>query len=252
VTTYLLKKASITGAFFICGLLFWQTAAHAAETVRVSHVVDGDSLRLIDGRSVRLIGINAPELARESRAAEPLSKNAHKALTKLVAGKKLELKPGQQAFDHYGRTLAYLVLPDGSFAGEVLLRSGLASLIAIPPNIDHISRYQKTESEARQRRLGIWDHDHYLTVAATYLTPNQTGYRFVQGRIQRVGQSSKYVYFDLAPLFSIAIPRSDWHYFEGTPDEWRGRDIVVRGWISQWRDKLRMRIGHPAMIEVLN
>lgn len=252
MVTYLPKKASFSGAFLIFGLLFWQFSAIAAETVRVQQVVDGDSLRLVDGRKVRLIGINSPELGRDGKSDEPLAVKARDALKKIIATHTITLKMGPDKTDRYGRKLAYVILPDGSSAGEKMLRMGLATTIAIPPNVGHLARYRQAEDAARQQRIGIWAHPTYQPVVASSLDRTKTGYRFVRGRIQRVGKSRKYIYFDLSPDFSIAIKRDHWHYFNGNPEVWRGRDIVARGWISQWRDKLRMRIGHPAMIEILN
>ena len=62
VQTTLLKKASLVGAFFVSVCL--QSAAWAfcplqpeLQALRVAKVVDGDTLRLADGRSVRLIGL---------------------------------------------------------------------------------------------------------------------------------------------------------------------------------------------------
>ena len=81
------KRASQRDALFVC-LLFsftvWsaQLAAQTCttppfdETVEVAKVTDGDTLRLRDGRSVRLIGINSPELAHTDKPAEPLAEQA--------------------------------------------------------------------------------------------------------------------------------------------------------------------------------
>ena len=52
--------------------------------VGVAKVVDGDTLRLVDGRSVRLIGINTPELGRDGRKAEPFAVAAQRRLRALV------------------------------------------------------------------------------------------------------------------------------------------------------------------------
>ncbi|MEE8387252.1 MAG: thermonuclease family protein [Acidiferrobacterales bacterium] len=247
---YLQKKASIPGAFLIYGFLFWQVSAFAAETVRVRQVVDGDSLRLFDGRKVRLIGINTPELGGDGQANEPLAVQAREELKILIGRRPVTLKTGPDRYDHYGRLLAYIGLPNGKLAGELLLQKGLASMIAVPPNLAHLHRYRLAEAGAKQQRVGIWAHPYYQPVAASSLDHTMTGYRFVQGRIKRVGKSRKYVYFDLTPDFAIAIDRNHWHYFGGNPQQWRGKKIVVRGWISLWRDKLKMRVGHPAMIEI--
>ena len=48
--------------------------------VGVAKVVDGDTLRLVDGRNVRLIGINTPELGRDARKAEPFAVAAQRRL----------------------------------------------------------------------------------------------------------------------------------------------------------------------------
>ncbi|WP_376748670.1 thermonuclease family protein, partial [Stutzerimonas nitrititolerans] len=73
-----LRKASLVGAFFVSA--FFAAAASAAcsppgplQVQKVAQVIDGDTLRLVDGRSVRLIGLNTPELGRKGRRAEPFA-----------------------------------------------------------------------------------------------------------------------------------------------------------------------------------
>lgn len=90
----------------------------------MQQVVDGDSLRLVDGRKVRLIGINTPELGRDGKPDEPLSVKARDALEKIIATHTITLKMGPDKTDHYGRTLAYVMLPDGSSAGEKCCKWG--------------------------------------------------------------------------------------------------------------------------------
>jgi endonuclease YncB( thermonuclease family) len=85
-----LKKASLVGAFFVFVLPLAPAQAFCPApgklpSVKVRHVVDGDTLRLEDGRSVRLIGLNAPELGRKGRAAEPFAEAARRRLRELVA-----------------------------------------------------------------------------------------------------------------------------------------------------------------------
>lgn len=87
----LMKKASLVGAFFVPGI--WLSAAHAeaycpAPTslahVEVQHVVDGDTVRLKDGRRVRMIGLNTPETGKKGRTDEPLAVAARQRLQALV------------------------------------------------------------------------------------------------------------------------------------------------------------------------
>ncbi len=54
------------------------------ETARVEWVYDGDTIRLADGRKLRLIGIDTPELGRKDTPAQPYSRKASNKLTKLL------------------------------------------------------------------------------------------------------------------------------------------------------------------------
>lgn len=71
-----MKKASLAGAFFMSAI--WLSSAQAfcpapvgLASVQVQRVVDGDTLRLTDGRSVRMIGLNAPELGKKAVPTSP-------------------------------------------------------------------------------------------------------------------------------------------------------------------------------------
>ncbi len=83
----LLKKASLVGAFFVPAI--WLSTAQAevfcpapttVGTFEVQRVVDGDTVRLKDGRSVRMIGVNAPETGKKGRPDEPFAVAARQRL----------------------------------------------------------------------------------------------------------------------------------------------------------------------------
>ena len=72
----LIKKASLAGAFFVSAI--WLCAAQAAcpspgnlPQVAVQRVVDGDTLYLEDGRRIRMIGLNSPELGKRGSDSKP-------------------------------------------------------------------------------------------------------------------------------------------------------------------------------------
>ena len=241
------RKAPFLGAFFIWGLL--AAAAAPAEVVRVKEVVDGDTVVLHDGRSVRLIGINAPETGKHGVAPEPYADEARQRLAALARGREARLSYGRQREDHYGRTLAYVDVGTHD-AGADLLAAGLASAIAVPPNLERLQAYGAAEAQARSARKGIWGHRYGQPLAADGLGAADTGYHFVRGRVLRVGESRRNVFLDLAEGFSVMIAHADWdEYFSGRPQQWQGRAIVARGWVTSGDGKLRMRVQHPAMIE---
>ena len=81
--------------------------------------MDGDTLRLPDGRRVRLPSIDAPELGR------PFATEAAAFLASRLAGRRLSLHPPDPPRDDYGRLLAD-VAADGESVSAALVERGLA------------------------------------------------------------------------------------------------------------------------------
>ena len=86
----------------------------------VEHVIDGDTIRLRDGRTVRLVGIDAPE-REECGYGE-----AGAALAGLVLREQVRLTVSDEDTDQYGRLLRYVDVGEVD-AGLRLIERGLAS-----------------------------------------------------------------------------------------------------------------------------
>lgn len=236
---------SLALAFFV-----WATLV-AAQTVTVRHVIDGDSLVLSDGRQVRLIGINAPELGVDGRADQPLARKARERAVQLAAGQSVTLKFDRERTDRHGRALAYVALADGTDIQAQLVHEGLAWCVAIPPNTARVDKYCGAERGARTAKRGVWAEPSYVPTRAADLRLTDTGFRLVQGTVLRIGHSRHAVYLDLHPGFSIVIPNEAWREFPAKTKPVRGQTLVARGWVTEYKNRLRMRIAHPAMLEVL-
>lgn len=219
--------------------------AHADETVRVLWATDGDSLRLADHRDVRLIGINAPEIGRDGEPDEPLAAAARDRVSQLVRGRRVHLRYDKERFDRHGRTLAYASLSDGSDLQEIMLREGLAWFVAIAPNVAHRDRYRAAEAEARAGRRGIWSLSGYDPVPAEQLTRRDTGFRRIEGTVMQVENHRSWALLRLAPHVELTIPRGG----GPAPISLVGRRIVARGWLTAYKNSLRMRITDPTMLE---
>jgi micrococcal nuclease len=98
-------------------------AKRAGERARVAEVIDGDTLRLWDGRRVRLLQIDTPERGEECYAARATAVLAALVPTgervRLVADTRLDRR------DSYGRLLRYVVA-GGRNANLELVRRGAA------------------------------------------------------------------------------------------------------------------------------
>ena len=75
--------------------------------VEVSGVHDGDTLRLADGRKVRLLGIDSPELGRDGRPDQAFAARAREHLRGLIeqADWRVSLSVDRDRYDRYGRLL---------------------------------------------------------------------------------------------------------------------------------------------------
>lgn len=95
--------------------------APAATAVKVTQVVDGDTVKVSSGQTVRLIGIDTPERGQCGSA------DATGSLELFVNGKAVTLiaVAGRDDKDRYGRLLRYVSV-DGRDAGLMQLRLGLA------------------------------------------------------------------------------------------------------------------------------
>ena len=259
------------GAFFAFGLVFLapafgrQPAAVApVEVVQVRHALDGDSLLLVDGRQVRLVGVNTPEIRPSSDkhrplAPQPLAREAQRYVAARVDGQRVLLTFEQERSDRHGRLLAHVRLPDGTRLEEALLRAGLAWMVAIPPNVAELARLQAAEDEARLVRRGVWGKPEYQPVAAERLTTRDAGFLLLTGTVRGLGQSSYAFYFELAPRVMLLVPREHWNkYFAAPagpyarPQALVGRRIAARGWASAHEGKLRLRVAHPAMLTLVD
>ena len=122
----------------------------------VVRIVDGDTLVLAGGAKVRVLGLDAPEMERDGQPAEFLAHKAKAVLADLTLNKTIALEYDRLRYDHYGRLLAYLWLPDHTLVNAELVRQGLARVYFITPNL----RYQKVlltaQQEAIQAQRGVW------------------------------------------------------------------------------------------------
>lgn len=127
------------------------------ERVLVARVLDGDSIRLADGREVRYLGINAPEVYGPNGRPMPWAEAAKAANARLVEGRYVRLVRGEGESDRdvYGRLLRHV------YRGRVwvngrLVAMGLARVRGGKSGDPRLARLQRLETEARRRKRGLW------------------------------------------------------------------------------------------------
>lgn len=142
-----LARLELAGGLYQNEVIFPKTAT-------VARAIDGDTVELETGQTVRLIGTQAPE------RGQPLHGESQKYLESLVAGKKVGLEyETVDNMDKYGRLVAYVYLPGSRILVNVkMLESGLAKFLFYP----HYKKYkyfdalQAAETEAKNKKLGLF------------------------------------------------------------------------------------------------
>ncbi len=130
--------------------------AASVSAIKVSRVIDGDTIELIDGRRVRYIGIDTPEMADPRKNVGCFVKEAAEENKRLVEGKTVRLEKDISEMDKYGRLLWYVYIDD-VFINDYLLRQGFARIDTIPPDVAHREQFLEAEREARGQGRGLWD-----------------------------------------------------------------------------------------------
>lgn len=228
------------------------------QPMRWQQVIDGDTLRLADGRALRLVGINTPEMGRKERPAQPLAIRARDALKQALGKERLiYVQPGVEKTDRYGRLLASVFLnPEGEHVGETLLEQGLGWQVVVPPNRQYLDCLAGAEARARAASLGVWSESAYKPRAVTSLRAGEGGFMRLHGRVSKVAESRRAWWIELQSSLSLRLAKESLPEFAGLdPQDLQGRQLTVRGWVSYRGPSRRgypehvMALQHPAMIE---
>ena len=229
-------------------------------TIPGVEIIDGDTFRLANGDTVRLIGIDAPELS------QPGGELSREYLTHLILGKPITLEKGSEDRDRYHRLLRFVYIGDLCI-NEEMIRQGYAEARYLPENPIR-NYYLQLEIQAEAARTGLWsdnvfqprlciDWDSNLPVidwsdADDYY--NQ--YVIVEGTIVDTYNSgivcflnfhSNYQYFT-AVIFACDLPGFpyplDTYYL--------GKNVHIIGIIKQYRSSPEIIVKTPDQIKILS
>ncbi|AHL74023.1 nuclease [Stutzerimonas stutzeri] len=254
-----LKKASLVGAFFVFVVSSLQAqalcpASGPLSLVKVATVIDGDTLRLTDGRRVRLIGLNAPEVGRKGRSAEPFAEAAKRRLQAVVkaSGGRISLRLGEASKDHYGRILAHAFDEHGENLEAVLLADGLGFFVAIAPNTLLVDCHRAVEQQARLAGKGVWHESPIISTERV----RRGGFALVRARVDRLVTNRGGVWLELDGSLVLQVPHEVVAAFADSLAELPGKQVEARGWVIDRKGRVdvsrqarwMLKISHPSML----
>ena len=146
---YKSKYALVISALLVIGAF----PAHGA--LKVVKIYDGDTVTMADGLKIRLLQIDAPELAE----GECFAKESKAALVNLFAKKgtvTLKADPASASYDRYGRALRYI------FVGKINVNLEMVKIGAAAPYFYQGEKgiysavMLKAAQDAKLYKVGLW------------------------------------------------------------------------------------------------
>lgn len=132
------------------------------KSVKVTRVIDGDTIEIVNGQKVRYIGIDTPELYNPQKPVQCFAQAAYEKNKELIEGKLVTLEKDVSETDRYGRLLRYVFLqnPDATsealFANQYLVSKGYAYVATFPPDVKYSDIFLSEQKNAMNMKKGLW------------------------------------------------------------------------------------------------
>ncbi len=137
------------------------SAKEAPPVYAVVEIIDGDTIKVDIGGTivtVRLIGIDTPEIARPNHPQDDyFGPEAAQYAKQLLENQLVYLIPDpmQSNRDKYDRLLRYVFLEDGTLINAKLIADGYAYNYIYEP-FQFMKQFDYLEKQAKEKQLGLW------------------------------------------------------------------------------------------------
>ncbi|MCJ7487473.1 MAG: thermonuclease family protein [Candidatus Aminicenantes bacterium] len=228
----------------------------AEESLRgtVTVVYDGDTVRVrLAGQKderVRLIGVDTPELDDAREQVRLMAFLAKRYTFSRLFRATVELLPGPEERDVYGRLLAYIRTADGEMFNETLVREGYAhAYLKFPFDEAWKTRLKEAESAARQAGRGLWKREPYPVIVAADAGRRVGEILTVRFRCLRSFKRSGFHILEAdGAEFDTVIPFEVFKSLPGSLD-FSGRTIEATGLIELYKGRPQVMIGVPVQLK---
>jgi micrococcal nuclease len=224
-----------------------------SQTGVVAYVYDGDTIKVRldsgEGKSVRLIGVDSPELDDARETVRMSAFLAQRFVHAGLFGRTIQLTHDGQATDAYGRLLAYVWTGDTLF-NETLLREGYArAYLKYAFDAARMQAFREAEAAARLGQKGLWRKDPPPVVGASEARRRMG--QVVTVRFPCTKAFNRGRFHVLAPAesgeFEAVIARDVLSSFPGSLD-FIGRTLEVTGFIEEFAGRPQIMIGVPLQV----
>jgi micrococcal nuclease len=229
-------------------------------TISGVEIIDGDTFKLANGDTVRLTGIDAPELS------QPGGVLSREYLAHLLLGKPITLEKGSEDRDKYNRLLRFVYIGDLCI-NEEMIRQGYAEARYLPesPIRDY---YVQLEIQAEAAKAGLWsdnvfqprsevDWDTDIPVISwSDADDYYNQYVIIEGTIVDTYDSGIVCFLNFHTnyqYFTAVIFACDFPGFPYPPDTYYvGKKVQIIGIIREYRESPEIIVKTPDQIKILN
>lgn len=141
--------------FGLCGNTGTGSARSEPKASVVVKVLDGDTVVLKEGFTVRYLGVDAPEMDHERGRHDCYALEAYERNRAMVLGRSVKLDYDGPSRDEHGRVLAYVTTADGLFVNAQLIREGLAYVFRGPEGFSKFDAFVALQRQAVRERRGL-------------------------------------------------------------------------------------------------
>jgi len=221
------------------------------EFYSVKRVYDGDTVQLEDGRKIRFLGINTPEIQHRDKQAEAGGQEAKAWLFAKLRNQRVRLELDAEKTDKYGRTLAYLFTEKNELINLSLVKQGLASISIYPPNLLYVNELIAAEKQAEQDKLGLWALSDYDVIPVSQLTEaGHSGWTRLSGKVIDIHRTARFIYLNFSNQLDARI-ECKWLSLFPDINSYLGKTLEVRGWLNRRDTHFSVLIRHPSAIKTL-
>ncbi|WP_244550764.1 thermonuclease family protein [Bradyrhizobium sp. Rc3b] len=196
---------------------------------RVAAIVDARSVRLDDGREIRLAGIETTATTKQ-------------ALASLLASRDVTLRGNDDTPDRYGRQGALVFIGESDTSVQaMLLAQGDALVSAEITDKDCAAALMASEAEARRQKKGSWADPSAIKNAESPddILAGIGRFMVVEGKVLSVRQAGAMTYLNFGRNwtrgFAVTISKRTLPAFENagiTLKSLESKRIRVRGWVE--------------------
>jgi endonuclease YncB( thermonuclease family) len=142
---------------FLLLLDFSHAASPRTLPLTVQRVADGDTVIAVTGNQaklrIRLLGIDAPEIAHGKKPGQPFGEESRDYLDHLIGGKTVRVDA--YGPDRYKRVLA-VIWDEQIIVNLLMVAMGYAEVYRGAPCQVYCRELEQAETKARQDRVGMW------------------------------------------------------------------------------------------------